>query len=148
MQRSGDDEKDILTAILSVVAVLLYEPFTTIYPFLPPLFGLAFWNIYAARHISTKLLWLGYFYLYEVDHNIFGFALLVTVVLTYLLAIRISKFLLCGVCLKIVLTTLFYLIFVALLNFLSYIFNINYTFEWIDIVYYLIIDIVIVAYAT
>ncbi|BCD67999.1 hypothetical protein [Nitratiruptor sp. YY09-18] len=147
MQRSGNDEKNLLAIFLTIAAILFYEPLTTIYPFLPPLFGLAVWKVYSSKNIFIKVLWIFYLYLYEVDHNIVGFALLITLFLSYSVSHKIAQLFYCKTCLKVVLVLLFYAIFVLLLNFLSYIFNSNYNFNWIDILYYLIIDIIIVAYA-
>ncbi len=147
LQRNSDDEKTFLKNILVFVALFLYETLSTIYPYLPPLFGLAGWRIATSRDLGEKILWSVYLYIYETDHGLVCCNLLLAALGGIFFYRRLRHFIGCYNCLKILLTLFFYLIAAILLIFLSYIFNAQINPDMTLIVYYLILDMVVVLYA-
>ncbi len=113
LQRSGDDEKTLL--ILFGSLLFLYEPFTTIYPFLPPLLGFAIWKIFTGKEFSQKLIWFGYLYWFQIDHDIGIIAIVVLIVMALFVIHRLSGFLICYSCLKFFASLLIYALLIAIL---------------------------------
>ncbi|GEM_PF-3265053 len=144
MQRSGNDENTLLTLFFYGLLLFVYEPLGSIYPFLPPLLGLAAWAVAAHTSWMQKGLWLLYLYLYEIDHGLFCCMLIASAIAVSLIYKRITHYIACTNCLKLVIVTLYYTFATLLLIFLSYIFNTHFNLEMTLILYYMILDLVVV----
>ncbi len=144
MQRSGNDENTLLTLLFYGLLLFVYEPLGSIYPFLPPLLGLAVWVVAARTSWTQKALWLLYLYFYEIDHGLFCCMLIATALGVSFVYKKLTHFIACVNCLKVILAVLYYASVTVLLIFLSYIFNTHFNLEVTLILYYMILDLVVV----
>ncbi len=149
MQRSGNDEtsiKNLLKILFYLFFVFLYEPLTTIYIYLPPFFGFLFWYFYT-QSTKEKIFVLTYLYLYEIDHALSSFSLIIALFVTLYFVKKLQKFLLCGYCLKMSAIILFYF-FIGVVQILVYIlFQTKLTLDISLLLYYIVWDAVAIIYA-
>ena len=144
LQRSGHDEKNLLKGALLIAALGLYEPLTTIYPYLPLLLGLAFWRIFVSSWVVERAVWLSYLYLFGIDHQIPILALIFAIVASYYLLRRLLSYLLCTFCVRLLGVVLFYVLFVAILAALFWILQIQWHPMWEIFWLYLLADLIVV----
>ncbi len=143
LQRSGNDEKNLLKGFLLVLVLWLYEPMTTIYPYLPILLGLAFWRIFVAS-FGEKMAWLFYLYLFGIDHQIPLLVLAIAVFGSFYLLRRLLSYLLCGVCVKLLGVLLVYTLFMVALAGVFWVIQMPWHPRWEIFWLYLLADMVIV----
>lgn len=93
MQRNIDDKKNIIYILIFTISIF-YESLTTIYPFLPPLLGIAFWFFLKALNFNNRLLFFLitiYTIFFEVDHSLPLFSTIFLYLLLYLIFKRFFK---------------------------------------------------------
>ena len=144
LQRSSHDEKNLLKGFILPVALVVYEPLTTIYPYLPLLLGLAFWRIFLSPSIWEKGIWFFYLYLFGVDHRISFLALIGAIVGSYYLLRYLLSYFVCEICLKLLGVLLVYVLFVSSCMGLFWLLQMPWHPEWNIFWIYLLADILIV----
>ncbi len=143
LQRSGHDEKNLLKGFMLAAALWLYEPMTTIYPYLPILLGLAFWRIFVSS-VSEKVVWLFFLYLFGIDHQVPFLVLVIAILGSYYLLRRLLSYLMCGVCVKLLGVLLVYTLFMVTLVGFSWIMQVPWHPRWEIFWLYLLADMMIV----
>ena len=146
LQRSGYDEKNFLRSFLLPIALVLYEPLTTIYPYLPLLLGLAFWRIFISPSTWEKGVWIFYLYLFGVDHQISFLALIGAVVGSSYLLRYLLTYLVCEICLKFLGVVVVYMLFIASLIGVFWLLQVPWHPEWNIFWIYLLVDMLIVVF--
>ncbi len=144
LQRSGHDEKNFLKGFLFAMALWLYEPLTTIYPYLPIFLGVAFWRLFIASSFKEKAMWLLYLYFFQIDHTIPLVVLIVAVVGSYYLLRRLLSYLICGICIRLLGVLLVYTFFMLALIGFFWMLQIPWHPRWEIFWLYLVVDMVIV----
>ncbi len=99
--------KRALTKILTAIGLLYYESITSIYPYLPSLFGLFF--IYLLFYLNSKLrfyeILYSFFYIivYELDKGFYLFSFIIFFIIYYnFIKEEIKKYIFCKLCLAFV----------------------------------------------
>lgn len=144
MQRSFDDKKNILKTALFLLSIF-YEVATSIYPFLPPLLGIAFW-IYLSNkedRLSNLYLFL-YTVIFEADHNLAFFSTFLLFFLLKKLFLKIKKIFFYTHILKISAVLSFYLIYPLFLILLNKIFMTDTIIVNLDYFRYILIETILV----
>ncbi|BAF69895.1 hypothetical protein NIS_0783 [Nitratiruptor sp. SB155-2] len=145
MQRSGNDDRSWLIHLgVSFLFLLLYEPFTTIYVYLPPFLALAFWKIYSSKKSLERWLWAIYIYIFEIDHALPVLSLFVIFFTIYFILHFISKFILCHICQKVLATSLLYGAIFLMLHFMHTPLHLYDAMFPNIIVYYYLVDLILV----
>ncbi len=146
MQRNIDDQKNIRHLIVFILSIF-YEVLTTIFPFFPPMLGLAFWfflNSYKERKNIILIYILFYTLLFEIDHNIPIFSTFLLYLLLYPLFFRLFKIISNSALLKILSIIFFYISYPMFLFLLHKIFNIDLFEIGLYYIYYILLEIFIV----
>ncbi len=143
MQRSGDAQKDRLKTLFYLFLLFVYEPLTTIYPFLPPLFGFVLWAIFRQANMYTLLFAFAYIYLYEVDHDFLRYMLFLNLFLTINFLHIMQRYIFWPVILKFLGVLFFYLGIFVLYHFFDYLLQVNYRIDLFLLLYYAIVDIAV-----
>ncbi len=137
MQRSGDDVLSLKSLLF--IVLILYEPLTTVYIYLPPLLAVAAWLLFSLSGFMRIFL-LFYFYFFEVDHGLpFGSLLLVLLFYGYVYK-RVVDLIACKGCLYGIMTILFYLFFLVILLFYKHILGIEVAIDTKLLLYYTFVD--------
>ena len=147
MQRSGYDEKHLLKYLFFVFLLFIYEPLSTIYLFLPPLFGLMLWLIFASGAIEEKIFSLSYLYLYEMDHGMQRFSLFVTLFLSISFLRHLRYIISSKILLQILGVAIFYGVLLGVMLLYGFIMKESVSFEVSLMLLYASMDLfVVVAY--
>lgn len=145
MQRSGNDDRSwLIHLVVSFFLLFLYEPFTTIYVYLPPFLALAFWKIYSSDTNLERWLWAIYIYIFEIDHNLPVLSLFGIFFIIYLFVRFFAKFILCQICQKVLATTLLYGSIFLMLRVMHTPLHMDGTIFPNLIVYYYFVDLILV----
>ena len=144
LQRSRYDEKNFLNYLFIFLLLFVYEPLTTIYLFLPPLFGLILWQIFSKSDFEAKFFELLYVYIYEVDHSMERFSLFITLFLSIYLLHRLRFVISSQTLLQTLGVLIFYGIFIVVTELYGFIVKENISFDILLILMYVVIDIFIV----
>ncbi len=147
MQRSGYDEKNLLKYLFFIFLLFIYEPLSTIYLFLPPLFGLMLWLIFANGAIEEKIFALSYLYLYEIDHGMQRFSLFVTLFLSIYFLRHLRYIISSKILLQVLGVAIFYGVLVGVMLVYGFIMKESVYFEASLMLLYASMDLfVVVAY--
>lgn len=149
MQRSGDDEasiRNLLKIFFYLLFLFFYEPLTTIYIYLPPFFGLLFWYFYRGE-TKERIFVLTYLYLYEIDHALSNFSLIIALFVTLYFVKKLQKILLCGYCLKMSAIILFYFFIGTIQVLVHILFQTTFSLDISLLLYYIVWDAVAIIYA-
>ena len=147
LQRNSDDEKTFIKYLATFLSLFLYAIISTIYLFFPPLFGLSIWHIATAKNRAIQMIWFLYLYIYEIDHGLVCCTVIAAALASIFFYRRLSHIIVCYACLKIIVTSFFYITFAVIFVFVSYILHMQIDADFMLIVYYLILDMVLVLYA-
>ena len=116
MQRNSYDEKVGLKILLYLFVLFVYEPLTTYFLFLPPLFGLVVYNTILHRSTVVDLFfWMFYLYLFEIDHNMPYFSLYFSLIVLSIFYKKMQLMINCRVCL-IFLTVVFFYVLILIIG--------------------------------
>ncbi|NPA04288.1 MAG: hypothetical protein GXO61_05430 [Epsilonproteobacteria bacterium] len=158
MQRSGFDERDYLrepfeddrgkkSTLLSARKVLfflllffLYEPFTTFYFFLPPLFGAVVWITFCNAPLVEMVAWFIYLYLFEVDHSLPSFSMFLVLFTSLWFLKKLQAIVYCRECLKFLGIVIAYSLLVAVLFIFKNFFYYDIHIPWRMIGVYIVLD--------
>lgn len=120
MQRSGDDDRT-LRHLLVLLLIFFYEPLTTLYIYIPALLGYGAWRIVYSTYTIERVLWLLYLYIFEIDHSMPRFSILIATAIFLYFMKRLSSVLACNKMLPLMAISFYYLIYIAVLLFYNYI---------------------------
>ena len=126
-----------------MAALLLYEPLTTQILWLPPLFGLVVWGVYAAKGYE-RAVWLLYLYIYQADHGLDFFILFFVLFLTIKALDVLARFFACRLCLKFLGVVIFYGILLVSFWGLETLFMHQYSISYSLIALYMLLDLIVV----
>ena len=144
MQRSSYDKKNILTAFIFFLSIL-YESLTTLYPFLPPLLGIAFFIFASSENRLIKIYIFLYTLFFEADHGLPLFSTFLSFTILKYIFLKLQNILSSKLLIKISLVATFYLFYPIFLYFLNKVFltqMITFDLEYFK---YLLIEIILVA---
>ncbi len=144
MQRSGDDAQALGRRQLLALLLLLYEPLTSLFAYLPPLLGFGAWRMLMTHSWIERGAWAAYFYLYEADHALAPLSLLFTLGIYLLFMRRLRGYIACRVCLYVGGVVLFYAIWVGVHLFYTHILGIESLIHFQELLFGLITDLVLV----
>ena len=149
MQRSIPNQKSVKNSFIYIVLFIIYESFSSIYLFLPPLFGVLFvLLIDALNKNNTPAIVLVSFCLvvFEADKGYILFSSIIYFFMVYKLILpKITQNVSCNSCIKLVYVLLAYIGFYLFNSLISNIFllplpSINYY-----VIFYIIIEFFIVS---
>jgi len=123
--------------------VAIYEPLTTLYIYLPPLLAYGAWQFYQKRARVDRFFWLGYFYLYEMDHSLPFFSLFVTLAAYVWVLRQIERYVACRLCVMGMSTAVFYLLLVVVLTLYIHVVGIDFVINYRLFLGYTILDLVV-----
>ncbi len=147
LQRSGyDDRSSLIRSVLAALILFLYEPLTTINPYLPPFIALAFWRIVKSQNVNERFLWIAYIYLFEVDHALPTLFLFFSFLFAYYMLQKSAQIILCVTCQKFIATTAVYLSLLLAIYLFNYIFQEGISLQMWLVGYYFLIDLLLVVF--
>ncbi len=144
MQRSGDDVQALKRLVLYAALLLLYEPLSGLFFFLPPLLGVGAWRFFATKRVGERIFWVVYLYLFEVDRGLPFLLPIVTLALHFLLMRKLERFIACRSCLIGIGVILYYLLFTIVFFLYQELFELGLLFDPWLLLRYLILDLVVV----
>ncbi len=141
MQRNIDDKKNIRNFFIFLF-LLFYETLTTIYLFLPPLLGVAFWLFLNNKDSKILNLYiLIYTLFFEADHSLPFFSTYLFFILLKNIFLKMNKYFLQIFILKVLAVTIFYLTYPIFIFFLHKIFKTDIIIVNLDYFGYILIEI-------
>ncbi len=144
MQRSSYDKKNILITFIFFLSIL-YESLTTLYPFLPPLLGIAFFIFASSENRLIKIYIFLYTLFFEADHGLPIFSTFLSFTILKYIFLKLQNILSSKLLIKISLVATFYLFYPIFLYFLNKVFltqTITFNLEYFK---YLLIEIILVS---
>jgi hypothetical protein len=141
MQRDSTNQ----TAFIIIIAILavIYESLSTIYSFLPPLFGLTILALFYRPKESTFYLLLFYLLLFESDHMLITLStLLFAWIIIKIIMPFIEEIIACKICLHTISIALSYFGFFMLSSLFSFIWGINtgMHYDYLALLYFVVVE--------
>jgi len=130
--------------LLLALFLFLYEPFTSLFAYLPPLLAYGAWRTVFGRHWVERLIWVVYFYLFEADHAFAPLSLMLSLAVYWMVMRRFGALVACRVCLYLAGVPLFYLIVVGVQLFYTHILGIESDIAFWRLLVYMVWDLVLV----
>jgi hypothetical protein len=149
MQRSITHQNALGSFILFIL-FLLYESISSIYLFLPPLFTILFLlyaNAIKSENLFSLFLILVLILAYEANKGYMALSVVIYFTLMHLLIMpKLEQNISCSICLKLFYVLFTYLGFYLFLFFLSTIFLIDVTPFSYYIIYYIVVEFILVSF--
>lgn len=146
VRRISTNYRSITETSIIFTSIILYGAISTMYPFLPPLFG--FMVVLFVETGKKYFFWiLAFFLFYEAEHNHIAFSSWIFLYLYFRFVLPVLKnFLACKVCIHVLNVVLSYLLFYAL-NYIFYFIvgDVFININWGLLGLYLLLESILVA---
>jgi len=144
MQRNSIDSK--ITTLSWLIFLIIYESLSTIYIYLPPLFGIMLSYLYVRKNEKSYFLVLIFLLFFESNHSFFLFStwLFLWVLIKFIMPL-VENVLDCNRCLQIGAVWFSYFGFYAFIRVFNFLIgNTSETYNYLYIVYYAFVESLLV----